>query len=109
MLDRFEAYLRSVNMSENTVRSYGNDVRQFLKFVESRNIGVEEVWTIRPPMLQSMLQFWGLKAYPFLGRNLAKFDCQYSVMPKRRQIPFLVSIGLRTCFSIAASRVRSIF
>jgi integrase/recombinase XerC len=43
MLDRFEAYLRSVNMSENTVRSYGNDVRQFLRFVESRNIGVKDV------------------------------------------------------------------
>ena len=40
MLDRFESYLRSLNMSENTVRAYGKDVRQFLKFMESRGTGI---------------------------------------------------------------------
>lgn len=43
MLDRFESYLRSVNMSENTIRSYGMDIRQFLRFVESKGVGIQEV------------------------------------------------------------------
>jgi site-specific recombinase XerD len=43
MLHKFEAHLRSVNMSENTVKSYGKDLRQFLDFIESRGIEVQDV------------------------------------------------------------------
>lgn len=43
MLDRFESYMRSVNMAENTVSSYRKDVRQFLDFITSRDIGIPAV------------------------------------------------------------------
>lgn len=43
MLDRFESYMRSVNMAENTIMSYGKDVRQFLDFITSRNVGIPAV------------------------------------------------------------------
>ena len=43
MLDRFESYMRSVNMSENTIAAYGKDVRQFLSFAEKNGVGVHEV------------------------------------------------------------------
>lgn len=42
MLDKFEAYLKSLNMSENTVRAYVKDVLQFLKFIESSGVGVQD-------------------------------------------------------------------
>jgi len=43
MLDKFESYMRSVNMSENTVISYSRDVRQFLGFIQAKGIGVQDV------------------------------------------------------------------
>ena len=43
MIDRFESYLRSLNMSENTITSYGSDVREFLEFLESKDTHVHEV------------------------------------------------------------------
>ncbi len=43
MLDRFESYMRSMDMAENTIMSYGKDVRQFLGFIDSRGTQVHEV------------------------------------------------------------------
>ncbi len=43
MLDRFESYMRSMNMSENTVISYGIDVREFLGFIQSERTDVQDV------------------------------------------------------------------
>lgn len=42
MLDKFESYLRSVNMSENTVASYGRDAREFLEFIRSRGVDARD-------------------------------------------------------------------
>jgi len=43
MIDKFLLYLQSLNMSENTILSYGRDVGEFLKFIESRDINVPQV------------------------------------------------------------------
>ena len=42
-LSQFEDYLRSVSMAENTVESYGQDVKQFLKFLESEGADIRDV------------------------------------------------------------------
>jgi len=42
MLDKFESYMRSVNMSENTITSYLRDVREFMRYLQDENIGVQE-------------------------------------------------------------------
>jgi site-specific recombinase XerD len=42
-LSQFEDYLRSVGMSENTVGSYGQDVKQFLKFLENEGSDIQDV------------------------------------------------------------------
>lgn len=42
-LYRFEDYLRSVGMAENTVESYGQDVKQFLKFLEDEGADIRDV------------------------------------------------------------------
>ena len=34
-LEQFGDYLQSVGMAENTIQSYGRDVKQFLKFLEA--------------------------------------------------------------------------
>jgi len=43
MLDRFVSYMRSMNMSENTITSYGKDLKQFLEFISSRDIAISAV------------------------------------------------------------------
>ena len=43
MLDKFESYMRSVTMSENTITSYRRDAREFLTFIESKGISPQEV------------------------------------------------------------------
>ncbi len=35
-LKRFEAYFRSMNMADNTVKSYGKDVRPSMELAASR-------------------------------------------------------------------------
>jgi integrase/recombinase XerD len=42
-LNQFEDYLRSVGMAENTVESYGQDVKQFLKFLEDEVVDIRDV------------------------------------------------------------------
>ena len=43
MLDKFESYMRSVNMSENTIVSYGNDIREFLMFIQDKGVAIQAV------------------------------------------------------------------
>lgn len=42
-LNQFEDYLRSVDMAENTVESYGRDVKQFLEFLEVEELDIRNV------------------------------------------------------------------
>ena len=42
-LEKFITYLRSVDMSENTVISYGTDVREFLDFILSKGKDIHDV------------------------------------------------------------------
>ena len=42
-LSQYEDYLRSVGMAENTVKSYGQDVKQFLKFLEDEGADILDV------------------------------------------------------------------
>lgn len=43
MLDRFQSYLLSVNMSDNTIISYVRDCRQFQEFIGSRDMEFKDV------------------------------------------------------------------
>lgn len=43
MLDRFQSYLGSVNMSHNTIKSYVRDVGQFQEFIISRDVTFQDV------------------------------------------------------------------
>jgi site-specific recombinase XerD len=42
-LSQFEDYLRSIGMAENTVESYRQDVKQFLKFLEDEGLDIRDV------------------------------------------------------------------
>ncbi|MFC1718714.1 tyrosine-type recombinase/integrase [Candidatus Poribacteria bacterium] len=42
-LERFGGYLQSVGMAQNTVESYGRDVKQFLKFLEAEGANIRDV------------------------------------------------------------------
>ena len=49
-LEQFRDYLQSVGMSENTIESYGRDVKQFLKFLEDEGsdiLGVDAEMLLR--------------------------------------------------------------
>ena len=43
MLDRFQSYLQSVNMSKNTIKAYVRDCRQFQEFITSRDMEFQDV------------------------------------------------------------------
>jgi site-specific recombinase XerD len=43
MLDKFESYLKSINISRNTITAYVSDVRQFLEFIRSESGDINSV------------------------------------------------------------------
>ena len=43
MLDKFESYLKSINISQNTITAYVSDARQFLEFIRSESGDVNSV------------------------------------------------------------------
>jgi integrase/recombinase XerD len=52
-LQKFESYLRSLDLAENTVESYGRDVKQFLGFLEDKGVNIQDVDH------ETLLQFLG--------------------------------------------------
>ena len=94
MLDRFQAYLRSVNMSENTVRAYGNDVRQFLDFLASKDMDVQEADH------QSLLDFLAFLTHKGLRGNTKRRKMEavktfYQVMHRMGQLRENPAAGFR--------------
>lgn len=90
MIDRFTSYLRSLNMSENTIVSYGRDVREFLRFVESRGTQAHEVDERRLLEFLEHLTGKGLKSSARVTRLFAIPRPPFGIRPvpvSSRQFP----------------------